>query len=65
MIGSPSVVNGSIVNTHSAATIGSAETNKCAWATALVTVAEGGVLTWWDTSYDGIGSLYMYVDKLS
>lgn len=65
MSGIPSVVNGDIVNYNSVATIGSAETNKCAWAICLVTVADGGILTWWDTSYDGIGKLRMYADKLS
>lgn len=65
MAGLPTGDNCTIVSQDSIATIGSAETNKCAWARCVVTAAAGGVLTWWDTSYDGSGSLLIFADKLS
>jgi len=65
MGGTPTGTNCDIVDKYSIATIGSAETNKCAWARCTVASAAGGVLTWWDTSYDGTCQLTMFADKLS
>jgi hypothetical protein len=65
MSGTPSAVGCNIKSQDAIATIGSAETNKCAWARCVVTASAGGVLTWWDTSYDGSANLLMFADKLS
>ena len=65
MAGELSLDNGSILGQSKIATIGSAETNKCAWARAVVSAAAGSVLTWWDTSYEGSSGLSIFADKLS
>jgi hypothetical protein len=65
MGGTPTGTNCDIISQDSIATIGSAETNKCAWARCIVSSAAGGVLTWWDTSYDGSCNFMMFADKLS
>jgi len=65
MAGELSLDNGSIRTQSKIATIGSAETNKCAWARAVVNAAAGSVLTWWDTSYEGSAGLFIFADKLS
>jgi hypothetical protein len=65
MAGVPTGVDCIMHDHQSIATIGNAESNKCAWASCVVTAAAGGVLTWWDTSYDGQATLQIYADKLS
>jgi len=60
-----SIDNGTILSKQAVATIGSAETNKCAWARCVVSAAAGSVLTWWDTSYDGSANILIFADKLA
>jgi len=65
MAGSPSINNGTIISQGKIATIGSAETYKCAWARCVVSAAAGSVLTWWDTSYEGSAVVTIFADKLA
>lgn len=60
-----SIDNGTFVSRQAVATIGSAETNKCAWARCVVSAAAGSVLTWWNTSYDGTANILIFADKLT